>query len=257
MYFRNFSDIVDFSDEIMYGECYINGELVNKKYKVINLLDLNFLKNSLSLKKDSLLNEYIVLKLNLMPENLQDKYYDKLIKITKALIDSIDLNIDEYEDDAKKLFYELISIKGINCFNLNLLEVLRFIIENNYFMNYIIIYDSSKYKVKEYNNVIMFDVCKSFDMKEYNLLYFSDKLENIYIDVLVDNLYNYWPVVITLKELVFFCNNNFLNIFGKVKVYSFDDKEVILSKFLNDNYNLGIKIKYLNNDITIKSFLIS
>ena len=253
--FKDYCDIKYLINVLTSEESQIEGSSIKKYFKIIKLLDYLFEKENLTRKKNSLYCEYIRLKYNNLSEKQKDVINSKYQKILNSLMTQINIDLTIKEENFFDYIFTLITSSEINFSLTNIDDIINYITKENSTTKYIILTDSSKYNIEVLENTIILDINTNKNLADYNILIYDNKIKNIYIEVIVDNLFRYWPEPIKIKELLHFCNNNFINIFRKEKVYTFDKKEAIMAKFMNENYALNIKIKYLSNHQTIKSFL--
>ncbi len=234
----------------------INGNIINKNFKIYNLCDYEFFKNSKQLKRNTLLNDYLSLRIKGMDEQQKNHISDRIFNIIDLLNEELGISNNSIIDDLNCIIYNLVSEQDINIDNLSIKEMLEFIITNTD-DNYLIVYDSSLIRLKERENAILFDLNSHLETFEYNIICYLNELKNLNIDVIIEDMYKYWPLPIEKNELECEINNKFLSIISSSKVYTYDHNSLILAKLINYFYQTNIKIKYYGNDNTIKSFLSS
>ncbi len=243
--------------KIIYSKCStINGDIITKNFKIYNFCDYEFYKNSKQFKKNTLLNDYLLLKIRNIDENEKNKLSEKVFDIIEMLNTELGINNNSLTDDLNNLFYNLLLEQDINIEMLSIEEMINFIIMNTK-DNYLIIYDSSLIKLPERNNVVLFDINSHLDIYDYNVICCFNTLKNLNIDLVIENMYRYWPIPIEKVELECEINNKFLQIMSLDKICTYDKNSIIFAKLINCFYQRNIDIKYYGNDNTIKSFLSS
>lgn len=256
MFVDNFKSYYEFLEIIYSKSSVINGNIINKNFKIYNFCDYEFYKASKQFKRNTLLNDYLLLKIRSIDETIKNEISEKLLKIMEMVNIELGISNDNFINDINNLFYSLLLTQDINIDELSIEEMLDFVITNTD-TNYLIIYDSSLIQMKERNNVILFDINNNLDMCEYNILCCVNLFQNLKLDVLIDNFYKYWPLPIEKYELECEINNKFLSIISSNRIYTYDKNSIILAKFINYFYQKNIDIRYYGNEKTIKSFLAS
>ncbi len=234
----------------------INGNIISKNFKIYNLCDYEFFKTSKQLKRNTLLDDYLSLRIKGMDEQQKNHISDRIFDIIHLLNAELSISNNSIIDDLNCIIYNLVSEQDINIDDLSIEKMLEFIITNTD-GNYLIIYDSSLINLTTQNNLISFDINSHLEMSEYNIICFFNELRNLNVNVIIEDMYKYWPLPIEKNELECEINNKFLSIISSSKVYTYDHNSLILAKLINYFYQTNIKIKYYGNDNTIKSFLSS
>lgn len=256
MFFGTINDYYDFLNLIYNLDAVINGNTINKNFKIYNLCEYNFFKFCKVFRKNSLFSDYVYLKVNQMSE----KEKNGISNFSEFLTDYINLHLDigdlVIKNDINNFIYDFISLNDIENDNLSIQDMLNYILKNST-LHYIVICDSSFISLNSMKNLIVFDINKNKYLEEYNLISYSTIIKNINIEVVVDSIYEFWPLFTERKILYERINYNFLNIFYRKEVNSTDDFLVVLTKFINYFYNRDIKIVYNGNNDTVKSFLSS
>lgn len=256
IFIGNSKDYYEFLDIIYDKSCVINGNNISKNFKLYNFCDYEYYKNSKKLKRNTLLNDYLLLKIRDIGEQQKNDIGDRIFNIMDMLNKELGISKMDILDDWNGLFYTLVAEQDININELSIEEMLEYIITNTD-NNYLIIYDSSLVNLEERDNIILFDLNNHLEMSEYNILFSGHEFKNLIINVIVENLYMYWPLPIEKHELECEINNKFLTIFSSSKIYSYEPNSLIIAKLINYFYQRSIDIKYYGNDNTIKSFLSS
>ena len=219
-----------------------------------NLCDYNYYKSHYTMKKGTILYDYIILKLSNVGVKkkrvIVNDYNNTINYINKQL----NINMENLEEDDEQLLLKLLSINEIREEKISIEKMLDYII-NNYNNKILVIYDSSLFKIKNNENVIMFDLNTRKQLEDYNIIYSNTKFININIAIIVNNFYEYWPIPISEKKIYDLVNLNFINLFNKEKINTYDSNISILSKLINYFYNKNIHINYYGKNNTIKSFL--
>ncbi len=234
----------------------INGNIISKNFKIYNLCDYEIFKTSKQLKRNTLLDDYLSLRIKGMDEQQKNHISDRIFDIIHLLNAELSISNNSIIDDLNCIIYNLVSEQDINIDDLSIEKMLEFIITNTD-GNYLIIYDSSLINLTTQNNLISFDINSHLEMSEYNIICFFNELRNLNVNVIIEDMYKYWPLPIEKNELECEINNKFLSIISSSKVYTYDHNSLILAKLINYFYQTNIKIKYYGNDNTIKSFLSS
>lgn len=234
----------------------INGDIITKNFKIYNFCDYEFYKNAKQLKKNTLLNDYLLLKIRNIDENEKNILSEKVFDVIELLNIELGINNNSLTDDLNNLFYNLVLEQDINIESLSIEEMINFIITNTN-DTYLIVYDSSLIKLSERNNVILFDVNNHLEISDYNIICCFNILKDLNINVVIENMHRYWPLPIEKHELECEINNKFLQIMLLNKLYTYDKNSIIFAKLINHFYQQNIDIKYFGNDNTIKSFLSS
>lgn len=234
----------------------INGDIIIKNFKIYNFCDYEFYKNVKQFKKNTLLNDYLLLKIRSIDENEKNKLSGKIFDVIEMLNIELGINSNSLTDDLNNLFYNLLLEQDINIEELSIDEMINFIITNTN-DNYLIIYDSSLIKLSERKNVILFDINSHLDTYDYNVICCFNTLKNLNVDLVIENMHRYWPIPIEKVKLECEINNKFLKIMSLDKICTYDKNSIIFAKLINYFYQRNIDIKYYGNDNTIKSFLSS
>lgn len=256
VYIYNLNDYYKLINMLNSNNCLINGNIISKNFKVYNFCSYEFNNNCKQIKKNSLLYDYLILKIRNIKETNKTRIYEKLVKILEKINNEININNCNITTDIDNLFYILLLEQEINLEELSIEKMLNYVIKKTD-NNYIIIYDSDIINPINNNNVIKFNINRNFNLKKYNLMMSNNEICNMNLDIITDNFYNYWPLVIDKKELYNYINNTFTDIFSKKTLYSYEENSVILSKLINYFYDKKIKIKYFGNNKTIQKFLSS
>lgn len=252
----NLNDYYKLINMLNSNSCLINNNIVPKNFKIYNFCSYEFNNTCRQIKKNSLLYDYLILKIRNIKEINKTSIYEKLVKILEKINSEISINNYNITTDIDNLFYNLLLEQEINLEELSMGKMLNYIIKNTD-NNYIIVYDSDIINPISNKNVIKFNVNRNINLKDYNLIISNSDIYNINIDIITDNFYNYWPLVIGKNELYNYINNNFINILSKKNLYSYEENSVILGKLINYFYDKKIEIKYFGKDKTIQKFLSS
>ena len=229
MFYRTTQDLFDFIYNI--GNSYINGYLISKEYKIINLLDNDYINKNLSFGKNTLLTEYYINKMNDINDSEKSMILDKLLDISDKISKTINIVFNNYEDDINTVMLELFSLNDIDKENINFIELLSSIFTSSLSRKYILLYDSSKTLIENYDNVIYFDFNKNLLLKDYNIV-INNSIYNIYFDNIKDSLKMEYPIPIDEECLEYYCNNYILYLFSIFEIASYDIHLIVLTKFL-------------------------
>lgn len=219
------------------------------------MCDFNSNKTNFDLKKGTLLNDYILLKINDMISKTKEEITILSKEIMKKINSTFSIESELDSESINDYIYKLLLLNDNIDINVSEKEMLEYIFDNN--IKYILIYDSTNYEIPIRDNVIVFDINNSLLTEEYNIFINNSKLKNININIINDNFNEYWPINIEKSYLYNLINNNFFNILNKKKIITSDDNMAIFSKLIDSFYNTNITTNYVGYNNSVKSFLSS
>lgn len=234
----------------------------SKDFVLFNLLNYSTYSDSFQFKKGSLLFYYIELLLKSSVDDADVSIYDKISTFLDQALFNEEVAIDyQIDEDFMKLVLSICNFSvGYNGNPLVIMKkMLHKLLSQEMGKKYIIFYNSRvlDFDFSQYDCCYSFDINFGYPLKDYNLISFSDRIQELNLEVLEREIKLLWPISYEEDQIVKSLKKYFGQYLFLDELYLTSTDEVIMAhiiqKLFHFNKNLIYDNSLLNNNI--KSFL--
>ncbi len=182
-----------------FSGCFDFKTINSKDFVLLNLLDYTVFSESFQFKKGTLLFYYIESLLKSSVDYFDTSIYDKISNFLNQILDDSGLEIEyQVEEDFLKIILSIcnfsVSSKCLPFENMKQLLNRIFCTELN--KKYIIFYNSRifDFDFSKYDCCYSFDVNFGCSLQRYNLISFSDRVQELNLEVLMREVKLLWPI---------------------------------------------------------------
>lgn len=234
----------------------------SKDFILLNLLNYSTFSDSFQFKKGSLLFCYIDLLLKSSADDFDVSIYDKISTFLSQSLFNGEVAIDyQVDEDFMKLILSIcnFSVEFREDPLVIMKKILDKLLSQEMSKKYIIFYNSRvlDFDFSQYDCCYSFDINFGYSLQKYNLISFSDRIQELNLEVLENEIKLLWPISYKENQIAKNLKKYFEQYLFLDELYLTSADEVIMAYIIQKLFHLNKRLIYdnslLNNNI--KSFL--